>query len=96
MCFWADPKKKMTAFASVLAQTFSNSPLNLLNGILENLTLSKISTLSTKFVFFWPISKQKWSPWPIHLKGSTLYSGAQYVARLPFCYFEQMNARGAF
>ena len=36
----------------------------LLNGIQWNLTGSKISTFSTKFVFFRPIRKTKWPPWP--------------------------------
>ena len=59
---------------------FSTSPLKPLNGIQWNLTGSKISTSSTKFVFFGPISKQKCPPWPIPQKGGTLYSGAWYVA----------------
>ena len=48
-----------------LAKTFSISPLKPLNGIEWNLTASKISTSSTKFVFFWPIGKTRWSPWPL-------------------------------
>ena len=38
-----------------LADTFSTSSLKPLNGIQRNLTGSKISTASTKFVFFGPI-----------------------------------------
>ena len=34
-----------------------------LNGIQRNLTGSKISTHSTKFVFFGPIGKTRWPPW---------------------------------
>ena len=41
-----------------LAETFSTSPLKPLNRIQRNLTGSKISTSSTKFVFFGPISKK--------------------------------------
>ena len=41
------------------------SPLKLLNGIQRNLTGSKISTSSTKFVFFGPIGKTRWPPWPL-------------------------------
>ena len=64
-----------------LAETFSTSPLKLLNAIERNLTGSNISTFSTKFVFFRVISKQKWLPWPpIPKKVGTLYSGARYVA----------------
>ena len=68
-----------------LAETFSTSPLKLLNGIQRNLTGSKISTSSTKFVFFGLISKQKCPPWPIPQKGGTLYSGARYVALWASC-----------
>ena len=48
-----------------LAKTFSTSPLKQLNGIQRNLTGSKISTSSTKFVFFGPIGKTRWPPWPL-------------------------------
>ena len=37
-----------------LAETFSTSPLKLLNGIQRNQTGSQISTSSTKFVLAWP------------------------------------------
>ena len=47
-----------------LAETFSTSPLKPLNRIQRNLTWSKISTPSTKFVFFGPIGKTRWPPWP--------------------------------
>ena len=36
-----------------------------LNGIQRNLTGSKILTSSTKFVFFGPIAKRRWPPWPL-------------------------------
>ena len=45
-----------------LTGTLSTSPLKPLNEIQRNLTGSKISTSSTKFVFFWPIGKQYGSP----------------------------------
>ena len=48
-----------------LAETFSTSPLKPLNGINWNLIGSKISTPSTKFLFFRPIGKTKWPPWPL-------------------------------
>ena len=48
-----------------LAETFFTSPLKQLNGIQRNLTGSKISTPSTKFVFFRPIGKTRWPPWPL-------------------------------
>ena len=46
------------------AETFSTSPLQLLKGIQENSTGSKIST-STKFVFIRPIGKSRWTSWPL-------------------------------
>ena len=42
-----------------LAETFPTSPLKPLNGIKRNLTGSKISTSSTKFVFFRADRKKK-------------------------------------
>ena len=48
-----------------LAETFSTSPLKPLNGIQRNLTGRKILTSSTKFVFFGPIGKTRWPPWPL-------------------------------
>ena len=48
-----------------LAETFSTSSLKSLNRIQRNLTGSKISTSSTKFVFFEPIGKTRWPPWPL-------------------------------
>ena len=48
-----------------LAETFSTSPLKPLNGIQRNLTGSKILTSSTEFVFFGPIGKTRWPPWPL-------------------------------
>ena len=37
----------------------------MLYSIQRNLTGSKISTSSTKFVFFGPIAKPRWPPWPL-------------------------------
>ena len=48
-----------------LAETFSTSSLKLLNGIQQNLTGSKISTPSTKFVFLGLSGKTRWPPWPL-------------------------------
>ena len=48
-----------------LAETFSTSPLKPLNGIQRNLTGCKISTSSTKFVFFGLIGKTRWPPWSL-------------------------------
>ena len=47
-----------------LAETFSTS-LKSLNRIQRNLTGSKISMSSTKFVLFGPITKTRWPPWPL-------------------------------
>ena len=48
-----------------LAETFLTSPLKPLNRIQRNLTGSKISTSSTKFLLFWWIGKTRWLPWPL-------------------------------
>ena len=48
-----------------LTFTFSTSSLKPLNGIQRNLTGSKISTSSTKFVFFGPIGKTRWPLLPL-------------------------------
>ena len=48
-----------------LAEAFLTSPQRLSNGIQWNLTGSNISTSSTKFVFFGPIGKTRWPPWPL-------------------------------
>ena len=52
----------LAIWAWPLTETFSTSPLK---GIQRNLTGSKISTSSTKFVFFGSIGKTKWPPWPL-------------------------------
>ena len=51
---------------SEFARHISTS-LKPLKGIQPNLTGSKISMSSTRFVFFWPIGKTRWPPW--HLIG---------------------------
>ena len=48
-----------------LAEIFSTSSLKPLNGIHRNLTAKRISMSSTKFVFFVPIAKIRWSLWPL-------------------------------
>ena len=48
-----------------LAETFLTSPMKPLNRIQRNLTESKFSTSSTKFVFFGLIQKTIWPPWPL-------------------------------
>ena len=78
--FRADRKKQDGRPGLWLAESFLTSPLKPLNGIQRYLTGSKISTSSTKFVFFGPLGKTRWLPWPILQKGGTLYSGARYVA----------------
>ena len=65
LCFSGRLEKQNGRPGLWLAETFLTSPLKLLNGIQQNFTGSKISTPSTKFVFFGPIRKTKWPPWPL-------------------------------
>ena len=65
LCFSDRSEKQDGRPGLWLAETFSTSPLKPLNGIQRNLTGSKISTSSTKFVFFGPIGKTGWLPWPL-------------------------------
>ena len=63
LCFWGRSEKQDGRPGLWLAETFSTSPLKPLNGIQGNLTGSKISTSSTKFVFLRLIGKTRWPPW---------------------------------
>ena len=65
LCFSGWSEKQDGRPGLWLAETFSTSPLKPLNGIQRNLTGSKISTSSTKFVFFGLIGKTRWPPWPL-------------------------------
>ena len=65
LCFSGRSEKQNGRPGLWLAETFSTSPLKPLNGIQRNLIGSKISMPSTKFVFFGPIGKTKWPPWPL-------------------------------
>ena len=65
LCFWGRSEKQDGRPGLWLAETFSTSPLKPLNRIQRNLMGSKISMTSTKFVFFGPIGKTRWPPWPL-------------------------------
>ena len=88
LCFLGWSEKQDGRPCLWLAGTFLTS-LKPLNGIQRNLTGNKISTSSTKFVFFRPMSKQKFPPWLICQKAGTLYSGARYVALWASCFSPQ-------
>ena len=65
LCFLGWSEKQDGRPGLWLAETFSTSPLKPLTRIQQNLTGSKISTSSTKIVFFGPIRKTRWPPWPL-------------------------------
>ena len=65
LCFSGRSKKQDGCPGLWLAETFSTSSLKPLNWIRRNLIGSKISMSSIKFVFFRPIRKTRWSPWPL-------------------------------
>ena len=65
LCFSGRSEKQDGCPGLWLAETFSTSSLKLLKGIQCNLTGSKTSTSSTKFVFFGPIGKTRWLLWPL-------------------------------
>ena len=65
LCFSDRSEKQDGRPCLWLAETFSTSPLKPLNGMQPNLTGSKISTPSTKFVFFRSIGKTRWPPLPL-------------------------------
>ena len=48
-----------------LGEAFLTSPLKPLNGIQLNMTGSKISTSSIKFVLLGRLEKTRWLPWPL-------------------------------
>ena len=65
LCFSGRLKKQDVRHGLWLVETFSTSPLKPLNIIHCNLTGSKMSMSSTKFVFFGLIGKTRWPPWPL-------------------------------
>ena len=65
LCYWGRSQKQDGRPDLWLAETFSTSSLKSLNGIQRNLTRSKLLTSSTKFLFFGPVGKKRWPPWPL-------------------------------
>ena len=65
LCYWGRSQKQDGRPGLWLAETFSTSSLKPLNGIQRNLTGSKLLTSSTKFLFFGPVGKKRWPPWPL-------------------------------
>ena len=78
LCFLGRSEKPDGCPGLWLAETFSTSSLKPLNGIQRNLTGSKISTSSTKFVFFGPIGKTRWPP--KHLIGWDIFDFSSETA----------------
>ena len=65
LCFSRSSEKQDGRPGLWFFETFSTSPLKMLNGVQRNLTGSKISMPSTKFVLFWQIGKTRWPTWPL-------------------------------
>ena len=65
LCFSGGTEKQDGRPGLWLADTFSTSSLKPMKEIQRNLAGSKISTSSTKFVFFGLIGKTRWPPWPL-------------------------------
>ena len=65
LCFSGWSEKEDDFPGLLIGWDILTSPLKPLNRIQRNLTGSKISTSSTKFVFFRPIRKTRWLPWPL-------------------------------
>ena len=65
LCFSGRSEKQDGRPGLWFAETFSTSSLKRSNGIQRNMIGSKISTSSTKFVFFGPIGKTRWPSWPL-------------------------------
>ena len=65
LCFSGRSEKQDGRPGLWMAEAYSTSPLKPLNWIQRNLTGSKISMSSTKFLFFGPIEKTRWPPWPL-------------------------------
>ena len=86
LCFSGRSEKQDGRPGLWLAETFSTSPLKLLNGIQRNLIGSKISMSFTKFVFSGLSVNKNVSLSKFLKKGGTLFSGARYVALGASCY----------
>ena len=65
LCFSGQSEKQDGRPCLWLAETCWTSSLKPLNGVQQNLIGGKISTSSNKFVFFGPIGKTRWPPWPV-------------------------------
>ena len=78
LCFSRQSEKQDGHLGLWLVETFSTSPLKPLNEIQRNLTGSKISMSSTKFLFFGPIGKTRSPPW--HLIGWDIFDFSSETA----------------
>ena len=65
LCFPGRLEKQDGRPSLWLAETFLTSPLKMQNRIQQNMRGSKISVSSNKYLFFRPIGKTRWLPWPL-------------------------------
>ena len=89
--FRADRNKKINKMAAPVSHWLRLSNFSSENTERNSTKVDRKQDLNILYqvCVFLQISKQKWLPWPIRQKGSTLYSGGRYVALWASCYSSQ-------